>query len=90
MPTATAFADTSRPQRYIKQLVSHFSNKVSTKFTDEGGSLEFDFGTCDLEAAASGIELTATAADQARLETPKDVVARHLIRFGSNDQLVVT
>ncbi len=44
MPTATAFVDTSRPQRYIKQLVSHFSNKVSTKFTDEDGRLEFDFG----------------------------------------------
>jgi Uncharacterized protein conserved in bacteria (DUF2218) len=51
MPTGTAFVDTSRPQRYIKQLVSHFGNKVSTKLTDEGGSLEFDFGTCDLGAA---------------------------------------
>jgi hypothetical protein len=56
---------------------------VTTKLTDEGGRLEFDFGTCDLGAAASGIELTATAADQARLEALKDVVARHLIRFGS-------
>ena len=90
MPTATAFVDTSRPQRYIKQLVSHFGNKVTSKLTDEGGRLEFDFGTCDLGVAASGIELTATAADQARLETLKDVVARHLIRFGSNDQLVVS
>ena len=43
-----------------------------------------------LEWRPSGIELTATAADQARLETLKDVVARHLIRFGSNDQLVVS
>lgn len=46
-----------------------------------GGRLEFDFGTCDLEAAASGIGLTAAAADFARLETLKDVVARHLIRW---------
>lgn len=90
MPTATAFVDTSRPQRYIKQLVSHFGNKVSTKLTDEGGRLEFDFGTCDLGAGPSGIELTATAADQAQLETLKDVVAHHLVRFGSNDQLAVT
>ena len=90
MPTATAFVNTSRPQRYIKQLVSHFGNKVTTKLTDEGGRLEFDFGTCDLGAAASGIELTATAADQARLETLKNVVARHLIRFGSYHQLVVS
>ena len=27
---------------------------------------------------------------QAQLETLTDVVARHLVRFGSNDQLVLT
>ena len=31
MPTATAFVVTQRPQRYIKQLVSHFGNKVGTR-----------------------------------------------------------
>jgi hypothetical protein len=40
-------------------------------------------------AAPSGIELIGTAEDQAQLETLKDVVARHLIRFGANDELVV-
>jgi caffeoyl-CoA O-methyltransferase len=90
MPSATAFVVTSRPERYIKQLVSHFGNKVTTELTDEGGRLRFDFGTCDLKAAASGIEMIGTAADAAQLETLKDVVARHLIRFGSNDQLTVS
>ena len=89
MPTATAFVVTSRPQRYIKQLVSHFGNKVSTELTDAGGKLQFDFGTCDLKAAATGIEMVATAPEEKQLDTLKDVVARHLIRFGSNDELVV-
>ena len=89
MPTATAFVVTSRPQRYIKQLVSHFGNKASTELTDEGGKLHFDFGTCDLKAAATGIEMVATAPDASQLDTLKDVVARHLIRFGSNDELEV-
>ena len=44
MPIATAFVVTQRPQRYIKQLVSHFGNKVRTEVTDTGGRLEFDFG----------------------------------------------
>ena len=90
MPTATAFVVTQRPQRYIKQLVSHFGNKVRTEVTDTGGRLAFDFGSCDLHAAPSGIELTGTSEDQAQLETLKDVVARHLIRFGANDELVVS
>ena len=64
MPTATAFVATQRPQRYIKQLVSHFGNKVRTEVTDAGGRLEFDFGSCDLHAAPSGIELIGTAEDQ--------------------------
>jgi len=51
MSTATAFVATQRPQRHIKQLVSHFGNKVRTEVTDTGGRLEFDFGSCDLHAA---------------------------------------
>jgi hypothetical protein len=88
--SATAFVVTSRPERYIKQLVSHFGNKVTTEVTDEGGRLEFDFGICDLKAAPTGIELIGTAEDDAQLETLKDVVARHLVRFGANDQLTVS
>jgi caffeoyl-CoA O-methyltransferase len=88
--SATAFVVTSRPERYIKQLVSHFGNKVKTELTDEGGRLEFDFGVCELKAAPTGIELIGTAEDAAQLETLKDVVARHLVRFGGNDQLAVS
>jgi caffeoyl-CoA O-methyltransferase len=88
--SATAFVVTSRPERYIKQLVSHFGNKVKTELTDGGGRLEFDFGVCVLKAAPTGIELIGTAEDAAQLETLKDVVARHLVRFGVNDQLTVT
>jgi caffeoyl-CoA O-methyltransferase len=61
MPAATAFVVTSRPERYIKQLVSHFGNKVTTELTDEGGRLQFDFGTCDLKATTTGIEMIGTA-----------------------------
>jgi hypothetical protein len=88
--SATAFVVTSRPERYIKQLVSHFGNKVETELTNEGGRLQFDFGTCDLKAAPTGIELIGNAEDEAQLETLKDVVARHLVRFGANDQLTVS
>jgi hypothetical protein len=90
LASATAFVATSRPQRYIRQLVSHFGNKVKTEFTDQGGRLEFDFGVCDLKATPRGIELIGTAGDAAQLETLKDVVARHVVRFGANDQLTVS
>jgi hypothetical protein len=88
--STSAFVATSRPERYIKQLVSHFGNKVKTELTDQGGRLEFDFGVCDLKAAPAGIELIGTAEDLAQLETLKEVVARHLVRFGANDELTVS
>jgi hypothetical protein len=40
--------------------------------------------------AAGGIEMRATAPDAPELETLTDVVARHLIRFGADDELVVS
>jgi hypothetical protein len=88
--SASAFVLTSRPERYIKQLLSHFGNKVETELTDEGGRLQFDFGVCDLKAAPTGIELVGTAGNAAQLETLKDVVGRHLVRFGANDELTVS
>ena len=90
MPSARGFVVTPRPERYIEQLVNHFGNKVRTEATAKGGKLQFDFGTCDLTAAAGGIEMLATAPDAAELETLTDVVARHLIRFGANDELLVS
>jgi hypothetical protein len=88
--SASAFVLTSRPERYIKQLVSHLRNKVEAELTDQGGRLQFDFGVCDLKAAPTGIELIGTAGNAAQLETLKDVLGRHLVRFGANDELTVS
>jgi hypothetical protein len=69
-----------------KQSEEH---KVSTELTEEGGRLQFDFGICDLKAGPTGIELIGTAEDAAQLEPLKDVVGRHLVRFGANDELTI-
>jgi len=90
VPTSAAFVETPRAQRYTKQLVSHFGTKVSTEMTDTGGTLSFGFGTCTLEATPTGIRLEATAGDDEELDRLEDVVARHLVRFGSNDALAVS
>jgi hypothetical protein len=90
MPTRTGYVATSRAQRYVKQLVSHFGTKVTTELTDSGGILQFDFGRCDLEVTPDGIRLLATCDDPDQLPTVADVVGRHLERFGAADQLTVT
>ena len=89
MPSASALVNTERPERYLKQLVSHFGAKINTELDGDRGSLTFDFGSCALQARQDGLALQATAESADDLERLTDVVARHLIRFGSKDELIV-
>ena len=89
MPTASALVNTDRPARYLKQLVGHFGAKINAELDGDQGRLTFDFGTCVLQARADGLALQATAESAEDLERLTDVVARHLIRFGTKDELIV-
>jgi hypothetical protein len=90
MPVATAFVTTDRAGRYVKQLVGHFSHRTDSELDDTGGTLRFDFGVCTATAADDGIRLEASAGSAEDLDRLEDVVARHLVRFGAKDELVVT
>lgn len=90
MPTATAVVATDRPERYLKQLVGHFGHNIETFQDGPRGELRFGFGTCQMDASVADVlALTATADDDANLTKLQDVVARHLVRFGGDDHLVV-
>jgi uncharacterized protein len=92
MPTVlTAHADvaTDAPDRYARQLVSHLGRKLA--FTFDGACSRFS-----LDSAGGGIEvrdavlrLTAHAPDRTGLERVKDVLGRHLERFGARAGLQV-
>jgi len=87
--TSTAAVITDRPARYGKQLVSHLSRRAGGEWSDEAatGTITFDSGTATLTAADGVLELAVDGDDLDRLE---DVVGRHLVRFGSKDELVVS
>src|SRR5579875_614984 len=90
MPTSTAEVITSRPGRYIKQLVSHLGVKATASLAADGrGTITLGDGTCVLTPAGDRLELIASAADLPGLAHVQDVVARHLVRFGSGDELEV-
>jgi hypothetical protein len=80
---------TDRPHRYAKQLASHFGRKLETHWDEETGqgSLSFSSGTATMNATPDALLLVVEgdADDLARLE---DVVGRHLVRFGTKDELV--
>lgn len=83
---------TDRPQRYLKQLVGHFSSKLRTESADDfaSASVFFDAGEVALIAGDASLGLTARSADSDGIERLESVVGSHLVRFGSKDELVVS
>lgn len=91
MIESVANVTTDRPERYLKQLVSHLGREVDAEQSEDGhsGALIFSSGNCALNAEPGMLRLTARAHDDERLAAVETVVARHLVRFGEKDALVV-
>jgi hypothetical protein len=89
MARSHARVATDRPNRYAKQLASHFSRKIETHWDEETGqgSLSFSFGTAAMTAASDAL-LLVVEGDAGDLDRLEDVVGRHLVRFGTKDELV--
>jgi uncharacterized protein len=86
--TSTAAVVTDRPARYGKQLVSHLTRRASGEWSDDAGTgtITFEGGAATLTAGEGVLTLVVDGDDLDRLE---DVVGRHLVRFGTKDELVV-
>ena len=90
MVTSTAHVPAERPERFIKQLVSHLAHRRTTHWQPpDAGSVEWPDGVCRLTCAPGVLILTATADDGDALARVQDVIARHLERFGARDGLRV-
>ncbi len=89
MPRSEARVSTDRPQRYAKQLAAHLGRKVESSWDEETGlgSVSFAMGTATL-AAQPGVLLLTVEGEAENLANLESVVGRHLVRFGTKDELV--
>jgi hypothetical protein len=97
--TSSATVITDRPGRYGKQLASHLGRRVSSSWDDDAGSGEvtLPFGRAELTAKDGALHLFVQGSPDAEpelqggagLDRLEDVVGRHLVRFGTKDELVV-
>jgi uncharacterized protein len=87
---STADVATDRPGRYAKQLVAHLSRRSAGEWDEQQGSGWIDFTTAraELTSRDEGLHLVVRAAPE-QLDRYEDVVGRHLVRFGTRDELVV-
>jgi hypothetical protein len=91
MVESVARVATDQPARYVKQVVSHLAHKRATWLAEDGsGVVDFGSGRCTLTAQAGILLLHASAQDAAELDHVREVLARHLERFGGREGLRVT
>jgi hypothetical protein len=91
MVESVARVATDQPGRYLKQIVSHLGHKRTTWVEPDGsGVVDFGSGRCTLTAQDGVLLLAASAPDQAELDHVRDVLGRHLERFGGREGLRVT
>ena len=93
VPVATeTLVATDRPARYGKQLAGHLGRTATSEWDDvsQRGSVVFaDRGRAGLTAEDGGLRMhIQTTAEH--VEQLENVLGRHLVRFGSRDELVVT
>ena len=85
-----AVVATDRPERYGKQLVAHLSRRNGgdgPRPTSRVGSSSAP-DRAELRCGPDGLRLSVEA-EPAELPVLEDVVGRHLVRFGSRDELQV-
>ncbi len=90
MQTAHGTMATDRPERYAKQLVSHWS-KHGPVTTEDGVIVQqWETGQVLTFRPADGVlNIEVSVPDEADVAGFADVVARHLVRFGTREDLSV-
>ncbi len=85
-----ALVATDRPARYGKQLVAHLGRKIGGEWSerDQRGHVVLGAGRAELRCQPDGLHMAVEGAPE-DLPGLEDVVGRHLVRFGTRDELHV-
>ena len=81
---AQGFTRCEKPERYIKQLVSHWGHKMATSFDEGDGMGSFPFSdttSAVMTARPEGVAITLTTANHEENVRMRGVIERHLDRF---------
>ena len=92
MSTKHGTMATDRPERYAKQLGSHWAAKAEVSEDDGETRIEMSAGQVALlrpAAGTLGIEVSVPDDGEADVDRWAEVVAAHLQRFGQRDELDV-
>ncbi|MGZ4505699.1 MAG: DUF2218 domain-containing protein [Blastococcus sp.] len=87
--TARADVRTDAPERYAKQLVAHLGHKLEFTTVGNTSTATIGAGLGSVEVGDGVLVLHAAGPDTEALARVKDVLGRHLERFGTRQELAV-
>ena len=80
--TSTGFAPTAIAERYLQQLIKHWSHKMATSYADGVGQVPFsDTAHATLTAHADGVAITLTSPSAEDDQRLREVIEHHIDRF---------
>ena len=89
--TSVGRSSTDRASRYGSQLVKHFTRKdLEGSWEDTRGFVRFSSGLAEFEALEDVLVMRVVTSSEEDTAQLRDVVERHLVRFGTRDELTVT
>lgn len=89
MPVSHAVVPTTSGSRYINRLCKHWQHKLNVAHDAHQGRVEFDTGVCRLRAEPDALHLSLEAVDAEAREHLEHVVAVHLVRMASREDVDV-
>lgn len=90
--TVVGHLPTDRAGRYGRKLASHLGRKATAEWDDVAGrgTITFAPGERVVLTATPDALLTTLTCPSARVDELKDVIERHLLRFGAKEGLTMT
>ncbi len=89
MTAATARFATDKASQYLQQLCRHFAHKVEARFDETRAEIDFEPGTCVLEAGNDGLALACTTETQQDVQRLIHILEIHLIRFAWREEVIL-
>jgi len=87
MLRSTTTVTTDHAARYLSQLCKHFRHKAPVQLDDDGGEIQFDFGTAAINATAESLQMTVQASDLTALTRGESIIGSHLERFAFRENI---
>jgi uncharacterized protein len=84
-----ATIETNKAERLMKALCNHFAQRITARYEEDKGYIEFQAGKCEISVTPTLMTLQFEAENADNLSRLQEVIVDHLLRFSPNDNLQI-